>query len=45
MLSGGLGNLWNLVLSQVIILQPTNMLAQLYNILQNLLLLSAIFSS
>ncbi len=45
MVLDALGNLWNLLLSQVIILQPTNMLAQIYNILQNLLLLSAIFSS
>jgi len=40
-----LNNLWNLFLSQVVPLQPDNLLAQLYNILQNLLLLSATFSS
>lgn len=41
MLFDALNNLWNLFLSQVVHLEPDNLLAQLYNILQNLLLLSA----
>lgn len=45
MILEALGNLWNLFLSQVVHLQPDNLLAQLYNILQNLLLLSATLSS
>ena len=45
MILHGLSNLWDLLLSQVIYLQPDNTLAQLYNILQNLLLLLATFFS
>lgn len=45
MILDGLSNLWDLLLSQVIVLQPTNMLSQLYNLLYNLLLLFATFLS
>ncbi len=45
MILDGLSNLWDLLLSQVIVLQPTNALSQLYNLLYNLLLLFATFLS
>ncbi|HOD51962.1 MAG TPA: hypothetical protein PKY01_12590 [Candidatus Hydrogenedentes bacterium] len=45
MLLDGLSNLWDLLMSQVIALEPTNLLAQLYNILYNVLLLFVTFSS
>ncbi len=41
MILDGLGNLWDLLLSQVIVLEPTNTLSQLYNLLYNLLMLFA----
>ena len=43
MILDGLGNLWNLLLSQIIVLEPTNTLSQLYNLLYTLLMLFATF--
>ena len=43
MILDGLGNLWNLLLSQIIVLEPTNTLSQLYNLLYKLLMLFATF--
>ncbi|MGI6460733.1 MAG: hypothetical protein ACOX5J_11675 [Candidatus Hydrogenedentales bacterium] len=42
MFQGGLGNLWGLFRSQIIVLEPTNVLSQLYNLVYNLLMLFAV---
>ncbi|HOF42131.1 MAG TPA: hypothetical protein PLD73_18840 [Candidatus Hydrogenedentes bacterium] len=42
MFQGGLGNLWGLLRSQIIVLEPTNVLSQIYNLLYNLLMLFAV---